>query len=110
VAGRPGTGPHVPAEHVRRPVDVHALDRARIGVVAVQGGHVDDGVTAGEGLLERHRVQQLDAVVAHLRAALAQLAGDVAPHEAARARDVDLHPAARARRARASASTGQTIR
>ena len=70
---------------------------------------MDDGLAAGHGPLEPGAVEEVDALVAHVGAALAELPRDVAADEAGRARDVDPH-AASARRTRPSARTGQTSR
>ena len=66
-------------------------------------------VAAGEHTREPRAVEEVDALVSHLGAALAQLARHVAPDEAGRAGDVDLH-VPRAVRTRPSARIGQTSR
>ena len=78
-------------------------------VVAVERGDVDDGVAACDGACEPGAVEEVDALVADVLPTLAELPGDVAADEAGRAADVDLH-AARARRTRPRAMTGQTSR
>ena len=78
-------------------------------VVAVERGDVDDGVAPCDGAGEARAVEEVDALVADLHPALAELPGHVAADEAGGAADVDLH-AARARRTRPRARTGQTSR
>ena len=70
---------------------------------------MDDRLAAGDDALEARAVEEVDALVADVRAPLAKLPGDVAADEAGRARDVDPHRA-RAARTRPSARTGQTSR
>ena len=103
------TGPPGDVEQDAGALDVHPLEVGGGRVVAVEGGHVDDRLAAIDRTLEALAVEQVDAPILDLQAALAQLPGDVASDEAGRAGDVDLH-SARARRTRPSAMTGQTSR
>ena len=70
---------------------------------------MDDGVAALDGAREARAVEEVDALVVDILPTLAQLPCDVAADEAGGAGDVDLH-AARARRTRPRAMTGQTSR
>jgi class 3 adenylate cyclase len=54
---------------------------------------MDDGVAVLDDPAEPRRVQEVDPAVADVVPVLPQCAGDVAPDEAARSRDVDAHQA-----------------
>ena len=89
-----------------------SVRRVELGVgcvVAVERGDVDDRVAPGDDALEPRAVEEIDAPVLDLGSTLPQLPGDVTSDEAGRAGEVDLQ-AARARRNRPSARTGQTSR
>jgi len=68
-----------------RPLYVDALEIGLGRVVAVKRSDVDDRVAALDGMVEPVAVEEIDALVSHLGALLAQLARDVAPDEARRA-------------------------
>jgi hypothetical protein len=70
---------------------------------------VHDRVTTGGDALERHGVEEVDALVLDVRSPLAQLPCDVVTDEPRRARDVDLQRRS-ASRTRPSAQTGHTMR
>jgi hypothetical protein len=103
------TRPGGDVEERPRALDVDPLEGVGGRVVAVERGDVDDDLAAADDALEARRVEQVDALGADVGPALAELPGDVAPDEAGRSADVDVH-GARARRTRPSAMTGQTSR
>ena len=81
-------------DHVPRTFDVRPRDHRRVGVVAVDGSHVEDRVAALDDPAQTHGVEQVDALGPHVGALLGELARDVPADEPARTRDVGLHVAA----------------
>jgi hypothetical protein len=72
-------GARCDVEQRPRPFDVHPLELLGRRVVAVEGRDVDDGVAPGDRPLEPGAVEQVDALVADVGAALAELTKPVAP-------------------------------